>query len=307
MAYTPKELTYAGIAKEVTWGTAVSPAYWVPFKDVKPEDKLDYIKDQGIRGALSTTYNVLNGVASSTYEISGETFPDSIGLLALSIMGTDAVTGTGPYVHTMKLSRTGQPPSLTHTYYDGTSMRQFAGSVAEEFSLKWADNAALEYTYKASGKPSAVATTTAPTLTATVPFTGWQFGLTLNGSSNLNLVGFELNIKRKTYIQHSANNSNTPTSITALALECTGKATFDKADDSELNMFLNNTQPTLVLTGTQSGTNYGLVITMTKTAFLKDVVTGKEVVQGEVEFEGIDNVTDGGPVQIKLTNGVATY
>lgn len=307
MAFTPKELTWHGIAKETTWGTAVMPTYYVPFKDVKPEDTIDYVKDQGIRGALATTYNVMTGVESSTLELDGEVFPDSIGLIALSMLGSDTVTGTGPYTHTMKLNRTGQPPSLTHSYYDGTSMRQFAGSVGEEFNIKWADNAALEYTYKCQGKASAVATTQTPTLTTTQPFVGWVFSCTLGGSANINLVGFDFTIKRKLYVQHSANNSNQPTNVIATTLEATGKATFDKADDTELNMFLNNTQPSFVITGTQSGGTSALTITMTKCAFLKDAITGKEVVQGEVEFEGIDNTTDGGPVSIKLVNSVATY
>lgn len=307
MAFTPKELTWHGIAKEATWGTAVNPTFYVPFKDVKPEDSISYIKDQGIRGALATTYNVLGGVESSSLEIDGEVFPDSIGLLLLSMLGSDAVTGTGPYTHTFKLARTAQPPSLTHSYYDGTSMRQFAGSIGEEFNLKWADNAALEYTYKSQGKASAVAATATPTLTTTQPFVGWIFSVTLGGTANVNLVGFDFTIKRKLYVQHSANNSNQPTNIIAGPLECTGKCTFDKADDTELNMFLNNSQPSFVMTGTQSGSNYGFTITMTKTAFLKDTITGKEVVQGEVEFEAIDNTTDGGPVQIKVINGTATY
>lgn len=307
MALTPKELTWLGVAKEVTFGTAVTPAYYVPFKDAKPEDKLDYIKDQGIRGALAGTYNVIDGIHTGNFEVSGEVFPDSIGLFLLSALGTDTVTGSSsPYTHTFKLNRTGQPPSTTLSYYDGTSMRQFAGQVCEEMSFKWADNAALEYTYKTQGKPSAVATTATPTLTGTIPFAGWFFTATLGGTANLNLVGFDISIKRKLYVQHSANNSNLPTSVYALATEVSGKATFDKADDTELNIFLNNTQPSFVIGGTNAA-GFGMTFTMSKCAFLKDTITGKEVVQGEVEYEAVDNVTDSGPIQVKLINAVASY
>jgi hypothetical protein len=305
--YTPKELTWWAVGKETTWGTAVTPTYYIPFKDAKPEDVIDTIKDDGIRGALAATYNIMQGVQHSTMDGSGQVFPDSIGLFILAALGSDTVTGTGPYTHTLKLNRTGQPPSLTHSRYDGTNMRQFAGHMIEELSFKWADNAALEYTIKSQGKASAIATTTTPTNTTTIPFMGWQFTATLGGSSNLNLVGFDLSLKRKLYVQHSANNSQQPTSVTSLALEVTGKATFDKADDTELSAFLNNTQPSFVLTGTQPGTSYGLTFQMSKCAFIKDPVTGKEVVQGDVEFEGIDNATDVGPCLIKVINGVATY
>lgn len=309
MALFAKELTWHGLAKETTFGTAVSPTYYIPFKDVKPEDIIDYIKDQGIRGAMAQTFAVIPGVQHSTMDLSGEIYPDNFGIMLLAILGADTVTGSSsPYTHTMKLARTSQPPSLTHSYFDGTSIRQFAGHVLEELSIKWADNAALEFGLKSQGKSSAVlGSALTPSPTSLLPFAGWQFNATLGGTTNLNLVGFDLSLKRKLYVQHSANNSSQPTIIIAGGLEVTGKATFDKADDTELNAFLNNTQPSFVLQGTQPGTNFGLTINMNKCAFLKDAISGKEVVQGDVEFEAIDNTTNGGPVAITLVNGVATY
>jgi hypothetical protein len=309
MPYTAKELTWLGVAKEATYGTAVSPTFFPPFKDVKPEDVIDYIKDQGIRGAMALTYNVISGIQRSTMDISTEAYPDSLGLFLLAILGSDTVTGaTSPYSHAFKLSRTAQPPSLTHSYYDGTAIRQFAGHIVEEVSLKWASNALLEVSVKSQGKVSTIlGSALTPTSTATTPFAGWQFTGTLGGTANLNLIGFDISLKRKLYVQHAANNSQNPTSIIAGGLEVTGKATFDKADDTELNAFLNNTQPSFVLTGTQPTSNYQLSINIGKCAFLKDPITAKEVVQGDVEFEAIDNTSNAGPVAITLVNGTASY
>jgi hypothetical protein len=308
MAYTVKELTWLGLAKEATWGTAVTPTYYPPFKDTKPEDVIDYIKDQGTRGAMAMTYNVINGIQHSTMDITTDAYPDVIGLYLLSILGSDTVTGSSsPYTHAFKLNRTGQPVSLTHTYYDGTSIRQFAGHMVEEFDLKWAANASLEVSLKSQGKVSATTTGITPTPASTLPFAGWQFTATLGGSANLNLVGFDISLKRKLYVQHAANNSTNPTAIVAGGLEVTGKATFDKADDTELNAFLNNTQPSFVLTGTQPTTNYQLTLNMNKCAFLKDPITAKEVVQGDVDFEALDNTSNNGPIAITLINAVASY
>lgn len=307
MPLFPKELTWLGVAKETTWGTAVAPTYFIPFKDAKPEDVNAYIKDNGIRGAFAAVYGVYPGITHSTMDVSGEAFPDILGLLLLAILGKDTVTGTvAPYTHALALARTTQPPSLTFNRYDGTNIRQFAGHIEEEVSLKWAVNAALEYSAKSQGKSSTVnAGPVTPTTTTTVPFLGWQFTAKLAGTADLNLVGFDISLKRKLYVQHAANNTQDPTAILALALEVTGKATFDKVDDTELSAFLNNMQPSLVLTGVQ-GTNQ-LIITMSKCAFLKDPVTAKEVVQGDVEFEGVDNTTDSGPAAITLVNSVASY
>jgi hypothetical protein len=308
MPLTPKELTWLGLAKETTWGTAVAPTYTIPTKDVKPEDVDAYVKDQGIRGAMALTYNIIPGVSQSNFEIDGEVFPDSFGLLALAMLGSDTVTGAAaPYTHSFKLARTSQPPSLTPTWYDGTSIRQYAGHIGEELQIKWSKGAAVEYTFKSQGKSSATTTGVTPSPTSTIPFIGWEFTCNLGGTPNQNLVGFDITLKRKLYVQHPANNSQDPAAIIALGLECTGKATFDKVDDTELSAFLQNTQPVLVLTGTQSGSGDVITIQMSKCAFIKDPITAKEVVQGDVEFEGVDNTTDGGPVLISLKNAVATY
>jgi hypothetical protein len=186
-------------------------------------------------------------------------------------------------------------------------MRQFAGTMLEEVTLKWANGGDIEYSVKGQGYPSAVATTVTPTTTTTIPLQGWQASVTLGGTANINMVGFDLSLKRKLYVQYAANNTQKPTAIVALGLEVTGKATFDKADDTELSDFLSNTQPALSIVLTQPVTNYVLTLQMSKCAFIKDPVTTKEVVQGDVEFSAIDNSTDGGPIKITLANSVATY
>lgn len=307
MPFTPKELTWLGVAKETAWNTAVAPVYYPPFKDVKREDVINNVKDQGIRGALASTYGVYQATEHSTMEVDGEAYPDILGLWLMALLGKDTVTGaTAPYTHAFALARTTQPPSLTFNHYDGTNIRQFAGHIGEELTLKWAKGAALEVTFKSQGAPSAVnAGPLTPSPSATVPFLAWQFAATLGGTSNPRLIGFDISLKRKLYVQYAVNNSQAPSAILALGLDVTGKATFDKADDTELNAFLNNTQPPLVLTGT-SGVN-SLTLNMGKCAFLKDPVTAKEVVQGDVEFEAIDNTTNSGPIAVTLVNSVASY
>lgn len=308
MPFTPKELTWLGLAKESSFGTAVNPTYYVPFSDVKPEDVIDAIKDQGIRGAMALTYNVIQGVKHSTMDVGGEVYPDNFGLMLLAIMGKDTVTGSGTYTHDFQLSRTAQPPSLTHSYYDGTNVRQFSGHIAEELDIKWASNAALEFNLKTQGKSSTIlGSSLTPSPTVVLPFSGWQFSATLGGVANLNMVGFDIALKRKLYVQHAANNSQDPSAVIAGGLEVTGKATFDKADDTELNVFLDNTQPSLVITGIQASTGAQIIINMGKCAFLKDQISGKEVVQGDVEYEAIDNENNLGPVAISLLNSVASY
>jgi hypothetical protein len=305
--FSPYALTHVGIAKELSWGTAVLPAYFIPFTDVKPLDTITYVADAGMRGALAKTYNEMPGTVQSTVEIDGSTFPDSIGLMLLSLLGQDTVVGSAaPYTHSFQLARTAQPPSITVSHFDGVSERQYAGSVCEEMDFTWAQDAALAYTYKVDGIPSVVIAPVTPTPTATTPFMTWAFSATIGGSPKLNVIGFDVDIKRdKVYVQHAANNTQSPTAIVVTTLSFTGKITFDKMDDSELIAYLTNTQPVVILTGVQ-GTN-SITFQMSKCAFTADTVTGKDVMQGEIVYEGCDNASDMGPGMVTLTNAVATY
>lgn len=308
MPLTAKQLMWAGVAKEVTWGTAVTPTHFVPFTDFKPEDAIETVRDQGIRGAMSETYNVIQGTKQSTVSWTADVFPDSIGMFLLAMLGTDTVVGaSAPYTHTFKLARTAQPPSLTHTHYNGTNIRQYSGHILDEVTIKFANGAPLEFSCKSTGKPSTTTTGITPTVTTALPLQGWQFAATLGGSATTNVVGFDITFKRKLYTQFAANNSQNVSAIVAGGLEVTGKLTLDKIDDTELLAYLINTQQALELTGIQPGTNHQLKFTLTKCAFTNAVQGSKEVVTLDVDFEGIDNTTDGGAAKVTLINTVATY
>lgn len=299
------ELQIVGVGKETAFGTAVAPDYFLSAKSPKPEDVIANIKDDGVRGVNAAVFGVYAGVQHATFDTDFEVFPDAIGRLLGAIVGADAVTGAGPYVHTFSLGAD-QPDSLTVSHFDGYETRQYPGSRLTELSLKWSEGADVTGSIKTVSKPSAVGTALTPSFpTSFGAFQGWQASMTLAGTADLNLVGYELDLKRKEYIQHAANGSQAPSNIIVKGLEVSGKMTFDLNDDTELTAFLNNTQPVVVVTLTLSA-NETLVITTSKTAFMKAPISSKDVVQIDVDFEGVYNATDGGPCKIVLTNQVAT-
>ena len=307
MAYSPNELRWLGAAKETAWATAnIVPSYYIPFKDCKPTDEITTVNDDGIRGTLAgDVFNIMQTSNSSSMDLSGQVFPDSIGLLLMAMFGADTVAGSTTKTHTFKSVTTTQPPSLTFNSFDGFNMRQWVGHVAEELTFKWAEKAALEYSFKSQGKQSAVATTTTPSLSTTIPLLNWAFSLSLGGSSDLNLSSFELDLKRKLTTTFAANNSQAPNSIVAGALSATGKMTFYKADDTELAFALSSAAKVISLVGTQATTNYGITFTITSAVLSKPVVSGKDLVEVDVDFTGVFNSTDGGVASIVLTNAVA--
>jgi hypothetical protein len=307
MAYLPQELQWLGAGKETTFGTKVGSTHYIPVTDIKPADVPTMVSDAGMRGVMAGTFAKYQSVINSTFEADGAVYPDSFGLFLLSMLGIDTVAGTSNKTHTFTMAPVAQPASLTLNYFDGFNERAFAGSKCSELDIKWAKNAALAYVAKFSGLGSEVITTETPAVSTAQQLMAWNFALQLNSVANLNLESFELDLKRKADIVWAANNSQQPSSISLGGLTATGKATFAIQDDTELALALNNTQEPLIFTGIQSGTNYGLTIQMSQVAFTEPTIAGKSHMQLNVNFEGIYNATDAGPVQISLINNVASY
>lgn len=308
-------LLHLGIAKEVTQGTAVVPTSWTPItNNAKPEDITKWIEDKGIRGAPVSPIATYPGPKSSTFAADGMFYPDVPPNFLVALLGTDTVTGTAvPYTHTVTLAQA-QPPSYTLSLFNGYNERQYPGSMLEELGLKWAVDGALEYTTKWVGWPSAVGTTSVPVIGTTPPWLAWQSTMTIGGIANARLIGFDWTAKRKGDVVTPANNSQTPAFTYLGPLAVTGKLTFAIQDDTELTYLLNNTQPAVLITLTQPGTNGPtLRIQMSKCAFTKATPSfTKDWVEYDMEISALPNSSDSGsgspisPVQFIVTNAQAT-
>lgn len=300
------QLSHVGLAREAVWGTALPAAKFFPSKNPKFEDDIKRILDQGKRGSAATDFGAWGGTRLGRLEHDGDFYPDVPPYFLLGILGQVNTTGVGPYTHVFTLAAT--PPSFTITdYYGGAQARQFAGAMVESLDLKFAtESGALEWAVKLAAKASTQVATPTPTFGSLAPFLGWQAALTLAGGGNTKLLGFELNMKRTLSPIFGANNSQDPNKMYAGPLEVTGKITFDMADETELNYYLNNTQPTLSLVLT-SGTNT-ITIALSKCDFEKATVDrSQEYVRVDSPIRGHYNATDAGPAKITVVNSVASY
>lgn len=305
---------HLGLAKETTQGTAVAAATWMPVKNnVKAEDVIKWIDDKGLRGAPAMTFGTYQGPMSSEAAVDGDLFwPIACGNLLMAILGQDTVAGAGPYSHAFTLAA-GQPPSYTLALFNGYEERAYPGSMLEELGLKFAVDGGLEWTTKWIGWQSQAATTTTPTIESDAPFLGWEAAITLGGTADVHLTGFDLTLKRKGDLIWAANDSQKPHATFLGPLDVTGKLTFAIDDDTELNEMLNNTQPAAVITLTQPSSGPVLAIQMSKCAFQKLTPSfSKDYVESDYDVTAIANATDAGsgapasPCKITLTNTQAT-
>ena len=311
------------VALEAVRGTAAVGTYTgIPIMTPTLTPVRTFIKDDAFRGSPVMTYDGVQGVWHTEIDTKGYIYADSFPLLAISTLGPDVVTGSSPYLHTMKLkndaSTGSQPASLTIKNFDGANPWQIAGSQAADFTITGGADKALEWTSKLMGY--AWTTPSIPSVTySTIPLIpGWNVTHTVNSVGLTYVQDFELKINRSTapiFTQGSAS----PYVIFTGPCEVTGKLTYVVPTTSDpftvggSAWALYREQIPYVIACTDPNTaNTSVTFTMTTVQFQNvKRSTGKSYLEATVEFFGEANATDAltgfSPIQIAVDNAVASY
>lgn len=300
------QLTVVGLAVEAAYGTGLAATKFLPVKTHDYRPQVQRILDEGKRGVNAKDFGAYAGHRFSEWTYGGDLFPDVPPYFLMAIMGTKAVTGTGPYNHTFSLAST--IPSLT--LYDNyvANQRRIPGCLTEEFTLRWGSTETTAITWEAKGKGNLGASITAetPTIGTAAPWLGWQSQLTVGGTVAQRLLNGELTFRRPVEQVWAANDSQDPSQFAAGPLEVTGRLNVYMTDDTDLDRVLNLTRPATVLRF-QSGTNT-LTITMTSCDWeAGSIDRSGTYVRLDANIRGHWNATDAGPARITLANSVANY
>ena len=316
--------SYLGIAKEVTKGTAVVPADFLPVtaSSLKPVDIIDPLYDEGLRGSMVKNYNYIPGRTRSTYDFGGSVFADTIGYPIAGLLGDVATVGaSAPYTHTIALENSAvaaadaQPTSYTLTDFYAAAVRAYPGCQFSDFSLKFNADGMLEFDTKTTGWASATASTPTPSFSAVLPTPVWQGSVSVGGSTLSNAISGEINMKRPVTPIYGIATTQNPYNVFLGALEVTGKLTFVMEADTELTRFLTNTQPAIVLNWAYGAgaTAVQIQATLTKGAYVAAAIErGSDFVQISVDINGQGNTTDAGatagysPIKWVLKNAKAS-
>jgi hypothetical protein len=324
MALQASVRSYLGIAKEVTKGTAVSPTDFIPVaKDsIKPQDIIDPLYDQGLRGSNVLNYNYIPGRTRSTFDFGGAVFIDTIGYAIAGIMGSVATTGaSAPYTHTISLLNSttsgadAQPISYTLTDFYAVNVRRYPGCQFSDFSLRFNADGMLEYDAKTTGWQSSTTSDPTPSFSTLLPTPVWRGTVSIGGSAVSTAMTGNIDLTRPVTPVYGISATQNPYNIFLGPLEVTGKITFLMEADTELTRFLNNTQPAITLKW-----NYGtgpnevnLEATLTKGAYTAAVIERSEdFVQVSIDLNAQSNTTDAGasggfsPIKWTLQNAKAS-
>jgi hypothetical protein len=300
------QLTTVGLAVEAAYGTGLAPTKFFPAKTHDYRPNVQRIPDEGKRGVNAKDFGAYLGHQWAELSYGGDFFPDVPPYFLYGILGSKAVTGTGPYTHTFTLGAT--VPSFT--IYDSyvAIQRQMPGAMVEEFTLRWGttETTAIAWEAKLRSNLGAAVSSATVTMGTTSPWLGWQSALTVGGTGNTKLLNGELTFRRPIEQIWGANNSQDPNQFAAGPLEVTGRVNVYMDDDTDLARFTGGTKPATALTFT-SGTNV-LTITMSTCDWEAVTIDRSGVyVRSDFNLRGLHNTTDGGPVKVTVANSVANY
>jgi hypothetical protein len=301
----------------------VAATDFIPYLAITPFDNVRYLDDKGLRGSMTDEYNVIQGKIYSEFEFSGDVFPDTIGYALSGVLGDVATSGSvAPYTHTMALlnsqASNGQPPTFTLSdYYSlgAGSTRQFAGSQFSQLDVKFSADALLTYTARAVGFQSSVAANPSASFSSVAPVPSWVGTTTLAGSVTAIMAEGNINIQRPVTPIMTVDGTQRPYQLFAGPVTVDGSLLLVLESDTQLNYYLNNTQPTLSI-DFASGTGSSAVqvkFQMTKCAFtVARVERSKDYIELNVTYRGMANTTDVGatggysPIKATLQNAKAS-
>lgn len=302
---------------------SLGPANWMPATGLNFADHLANITDNGIRGSNVSTYNVKQGTAHSEISIDGDVFPDTFGYVVGSVYGAVDFSGGTPNTHTFAGMNTaasnGQPTPLLVFIYDGYNTRLLAGAKCSEVQLKFSPDNNVSFTSKWLAFQSMVVANPTQSFSAITPQGAWQAAASINSVTVPNVLQADFSIKRPVEAIQTLDGSQQATVIWAGPLETTGNLLTTMEDDTNLNLYLNNTQPpvTFTLTNGTGASQVQVQLQMTKCQFTDawapTITGGKGYVEMGGPVNAVANTTDantagGGysPSRFVLKNSVSS-
>ena len=324
---------YLAIVKEATYGTSPTTGFsFIPVADdVAITLGQKFLANEALVGSPVQTIDEVQGVRSDEITFKCSLYADTFPLLVVAALGgTDAVTGSGPYTHVIKLlnaaSTGSQHPSFSIMLFDGSNYWMMAGCRLDTLEIPFTSDGTTEATAKFIGNPAAPTTsaptgTGSPTFSSEVMIPGWSVAVTVATISLAYIQSGTLTISRSTQALF-AEGSQTAYLNFAGPIKVTGKMTAIVATQSDPwsaaspAQALTRDQVATVLTFTDpndqtASTNHSIAFTMTKNQFMEPKRTqGKLYVEVESNFEAVSNTTDGStgysPIQSSIINGTAT-
>ena len=243
-----------------------------------------------------------------------------------------AYSAVTTYVHKFSLLNSGlgaggwtksQPATYTYVDYTGVpatyGARNYAYSCYSELTVSGEATGLVMWDGKITSIASVIATSTPTTSLSTVaPQPAWNTSISLAGAGTLNSADYKLTLSRKISPKFTNSGQQDPFAIARGALGAMLSINFDPAqDESEFLYYLNNTQPTALITSSNglAGTAAASIAIAAQVAAFDtgEINDSKDVFGFDTSVKCVANTTNTGPsggfspILVTVTNAVVNY
>lgn len=300
-----------GFAAESTYGTFVAPARFLEFNGSTLKYERERIESGGIRAGRRVLHRWAAGVQRVAGDLEFELAPQGWGLLWNHVLGgTDVITGTNPYTHTMSpgdLAGKSLSIQINKPGLDGTArVFSYLGCKVTGVELSAAVNEYAMFTVSVYGNHLDTAQTlgTATYPTGLTPFDFTKGSVTLAGSG-FDVKDFTLNIDNGLATDRHFIRTTTPERskepLESNRRSITGSMTADFTDLTALNRFINGTEAALVLSF-NAGASAQTTITMNVRFDGEDPDLGQELLEQPLQFKAVSSTSDAAAITVVVVN-----
>lgn len=309
-------LSASGFAKEVTFGTAVAATTYLPMTGNTMEADPGLFFPPVMLGTRDKQVFPLYGEAKFAGAVEGPLFPSNAIELLVAAIGTDAITGSGPYTHA--ISQANALASLTVEKNLGSFQSlQFAGCRVSKLSVKApVGNEPVSITADMMAQSAAILTSpTAISVTNELPFVFAEASLTLGSHARADVTSVTLDIDnglKETYT-YSANHG--PSFLTPVTVKVSGTidVVWSSLNDStygDYSTMQAGTLGTLALSFAHpSGSAYSVALSLPQVSLAKyaNDVKQEDVIMSSLSFEASKPLSGSEyTIGAVVTNGIST-
>lgn len=314
-----------GVGKESSRGTAVAPTYWIPWLDLKLDNKVNLIKNEASVGRLEDSDGSVVTGKYGEAEIMSKIKDKSFGLFLLSCLGTcttDAnADGSGlVYDHAFTVLQSSQHPTLTLAHKSANDDVAYANALVDslKFGIKYGEYA--YFTAKLMSKASASASNTVSHtaendfVAQNVTFKKATTQSGLDAASAIKIRELSLEINNSAMFEYVLG-SVAPNDVLNQGFNVKGNITLVHNDATFADMQNNETYNALrfdlvnsaVTIGTSANPRLKIDLNRVRISNYERKMKLNDLVEESFDFDAHYSLTDSKMLTITLTNLASSY
>lgn len=310
-------LSATGLAKESSFGTPVSATTFTLMTGNTMEADPGWFSPMIMTATRDKQVFNLYGEAKQIGALEGALAPSNAAELIVASIGTDAVTGSNPYTHTV--SQANALASLTVEKNLGNFQSlQFAGSRVNKLTIKApVGNEPVQFSADMMAQSAAILTSpTAVSITNEMPFVFAEASLTLDSNARADVTNVELNIENGVKDTYTYSGNHGPSFLTPVTVHVSGTidvvwSSLNNSTYGDYSTMQAGTLGALVLAFTHpGGGGYSWTFTCPQVALAEyaNDVKFEDIIMSSLTFEASRPLTGGSQytIQAVAVNGVST-